>query len=962
MEKAANDASAAAAAMPPPAPRPPERGAAARADFMSPKRPRVAARQPGQAMVRERRSAIAVQEFALGAGLSPVAPTATAIESIGATSEYDEKSSVVLATGAFGSAIKVKLQNEQRELFFGDLYATVRAPPARRGDRRPAADGAVARFYTDPVSADRDAAAGAVVARATLDATGAPAWRRAGEADAGEERPRLIVTALTLDSPAWTEPTTVFSATFARVGNLAERWTCILRLLLRESRRLHPDLVDEHMSLALFIDDLARLNATGDGLGSRPEMLARARELLMGQHGALLGPDVTAEHSIKVVRAPAASHGAGAHGLVRRNTVVLKYMRAGSIDPANEADSAWAGLTADVLAEGVVGAHAIHRATTSYDRAHMGRLSESMLAARLANLGALGQPGGATVQAIAFRMELAVSDLTKAVKNLWRLAGRTPAERGQSGEPTVHVAAATALWGPAEAWVVVRKSVGERHEIVAQTLMRLVHDAVAGLAYLHENGIAHMDVKPQNYLVLRNERLLDVRASEGLRAALADYGLARLRGTAVEKKAVVTVTFKDPHLYAMEVGDAGLAPKIAATAKELRENGLYWMTDDRAFAADAWALGATIFDMLYEEFPMITDDGFAPCRRALPPLLEASYSFQKTPPGQEAVLLAALVDDTTALERNGASPRAGTAPGRLVDALERSNDYRTYFRQQNKADFKEYVAWRNHVLANAPHVIPRESDFSGTAEAYSRGNLEVLQRIIDGLMEWDHRRRMRPAEALALLRRSPWWLAMDAGERAERETDAPGSLGAARAPLHAAVEAEAGAGPVDAAGALGRSPGLREFIQVAATTSAVFTGAFRLAARQASAHFERLRAGTSDGVEPEMRLAATCAAALISFKIARMAELMEKLEGEEDERIEAMEKVAPISCFKYCDEFLSTMAERASADLRAAPPVDSAGAVPRAPAISSQSHIYLIRTKVLQMERALLDACKWRLT
>jgi serine/threonine protein kinase len=99
-----------------------------------------------------------------------------------------------------------------------------------------------------------------------------------------------------------------------------------------------------------------------------------------------------------------------------------------------------------------------------------------------------------------------------------------------------------------------------------QTLKRLFHDVSVGLEYLHRQGIAHNDIKPENTLI------------DGFgRAKLCDFGYAKTQTCAGENEKSGTLMYAAPEFFRPGTYDAQ--------------------------KADLWSLGILLYVMATGQFP-----------------------------------------------------------------------------------------------------------------------------------------------------------------------------------------------------------------------------------------------------------------------------------------------------------------------------------------------------------------------
>ena len=107
-----------------------------------------------------------------------------------------------------------------------------------------------------------------------------------------------------------------------------------------------------------------------------------------------------------------------------------------------------------------------------------------------------------------------------------------------------------------------------------KVVRRIMRDCIKGLDYLHENGIIHCDLKPQNILL-----------GEDMNAKISDFGVSNV----VENNDILVQTVGTYHF---------LSPESLASKKGKGKSEGY-----SGKAADIWALGITFFAMMFGKLP-----------------------------------------------------------------------------------------------------------------------------------------------------------------------------------------------------------------------------------------------------------------------------------------------------------------------------------------------------------------------
>ena len=107
-----------------------------------------------------------------------------------------------------------------------------------------------------------------------------------------------------------------------------------------------------------------------------------------------------------------------------------------------------------------------------------------------------------------------------------------------------------------------------------KVVRRIMRDCIKGLNYLHENGIIHCDLKPQNILL-----------DEDMNAKISDFGVSNV----VENNDILVQTVGTYHF---------LSPESLASKKTKGKSEGY-----SGKGADIWALGITFFAMMFSKLP-----------------------------------------------------------------------------------------------------------------------------------------------------------------------------------------------------------------------------------------------------------------------------------------------------------------------------------------------------------------------
>jgi len=225
---------------------------------------------------------------------------------------------------------------------------------------------------------------------------------------------------------------------------------------------------------------------------------------------------------------------------------------------------------------------------------------------------------------------------------------------------------------------------------------------VSGLQYLHRRGILHRDLKPDNILLGAHDTVY-----------LSDFGLSTLvEDTDAQLSAGGTTAFMAPELLDPEA--FGESPNVGPTVTP---------------AADVWALGVTLYVLLYGKLPWQTAgvSRSAVVRQILrehiefPPMRRASTETSASVATQHTATVSDL--DSTA------SPRAGqltAAPSALTPA--RSNEPTPPLSSMDRSNPRQHHGpWLDN--ADAPHEavdsLPPPADDARVRDASGRDKSEA---------------------------------------------------------------------------------------------------------------------------------------------------------------------------------------------------------------------------------------------
>lgn len=118
----------------------------------------------------------------------------------------------------------------------------------------------------------------------------------------------------------------------------------------------------------------------------------------------------------------------------------------------------------------------------------------------------------------------------------------------------------------------------------------IVRQVIAGVAFLHEHGIVHCDLKPANLLV--TEPATDAELGAGMTIKISDFGLSQALSADQTSSEIVGT----PSYFAPELVDLYQAAQVGATATAAYNT-----------AVDCWAVGCIIYELIAGHPPFTAD-------------------------------------------------------------------------------------------------------------------------------------------------------------------------------------------------------------------------------------------------------------------------------------------------------------------------------------------------------------------
>lgn len=150
--------------------------------------------------------------------------------------------------------------------------------------------------------------------------------------------------------------------------------------------------------------------------------------------------------------------------------------------------------------------------------------------------------------------------------------------------PTLHVLMNAANGGSLADWIEAR-SIGctAKHTPQSKEVLRLATDTTRGLAFLHERGILHLDIKPGNVLLHWHP------GDELPTAMLSDFGSSRLLGDGIKRR----------------TGHTGTIEYMAPEAVIPDGSGVFAALTGKS---DVWSLGIVFYMLTFLDIPYSTAD------------------------------------------------------------------------------------------------------------------------------------------------------------------------------------------------------------------------------------------------------------------------------------------------------------------------------------------------------------------
>ncbi len=162
-----------------------------------------------------------------------------------------------------------------------------------------------------------------------------------------------------------------------------------------------------------------------------------------------------------------------------------------------------------------------------------------------------------------------------------------------------------------------------------EIISSIIKDILKGLAYLHENGIAHRDLKPKNILLSKNK-------GGRLMAKIADFGISKRIDT------------EDATMSSQLMGSVEyMAPEQFAPA-------MFGLNQKLATNVDLWALGIIIYELYARNLPFGSRTAGINYEQILNNILfnDLNIDYNKVPEPHRTIIRKCLVKKATNRAKN----------------------------------------------------------------------------------------------------------------------------------------------------------------------------------------------------------------------------------------------------------------------------------------------------------------------